>query len=679
MSYTEQEVKDLSRVPVKVMPGAFQKMLMHVLRFGSPGIPKDQWRECYGMLVGHFKGKQVHVVDALPTTHGSDIGVEFVEENYVIMAEFMDQLDRQNEAIANADEKLFIVGWYHSHPGMERFLSSVDVRNQIAYQPASFPFGIAIVFDNTCVFQMEPVSGQLDMGFKIFRLDDPSSTEINIPFSEVPFDRSLLDKPELVELWRNEMTMIENVQKRAPVIKEYRETPSVFGDFKLPTTAELDAAGTGITGEERAGITVLPLAELDQVFTRGMQLFIEKFQQFSPGEQAAFDELLDKGIGPALDAIVATVVAGLNDWSARLRVDIDKRVNYGIASLDSIKAAVKGTQDAFLDHVKANADAAKDKARELAGSIDTTETRLKAIFKEGREDCMAVLNQASGAWRAMMDAASKQLGQTELARIHAELQRLAGGPAGGSDGGATAGGSSTAPDGFGDVLARHLAAVTETMERAPAATASTSSPPLLGNFTIPTTAAIASMDAFVPAADEVTADLLDMKGIGTAVKDGMRQFIAFYNGLPPEQRASFQHVNENGIQPFSDMVVSSLVKGINQWTIALRDDIDRRVNLLVSVANEMQRTMKTIQAEYTEFLVSSTDPTARLVLEARKTVGGVETATMTTVNSVLAYMQQVMENLIYYYQEQLPKQQQALDQKELKNIAKTLEQLAKKK
>ncbi|MEX2682013.1 MAG: Mov34/MPN/PAD-1 family protein, partial [Candidatus Sigynarchaeota archaeon] len=152
MSYTPEEIKQINKKPVRILPGAYQKMLMHVLRFGSPGIPKDQWRECYGMVIGKFsKEAGITVTDALASTHGSDIGVEFMEKNYVLMAEFQDQLDKINAEVANPADQVFIVGWYHSHPGMARFLSSVDVRNQIAYQTAAFPFGITIVFDNTCI------------------------------------------------------------------------------------------------------------------------------------------------------------------------------------------------------------------------------------------------------------------------------------------------------------------------------------------------------------------------------------------------------------------------------------------------------------------------------------------------------------------------------------------------
>ncbi len=678
MSYTPEEIKQINKKPVRILPGAYQKMLMHVLRFGSPGIPKDQWRECYGMVIGKFsKDIGITVTDALPSTHGSDIGVEFMEKNYVIMAEFQDQLDKVNAEIPNPADQVFIVGWFHSHPGMERFLSSVDVRNQIAYQTSAFPFGIAIVFDNTCIFQKELVSGQLDLGFRIFRLDDPTSTEVNIPFSDVSFDRALIDKPDLIELLRNEMAMIENVQKRAPIIKEYQETPSVFGDFKLPTTADLKEAGTGITSAERQEITILPLADLDQVFTRGMQLFIEKYQALPADQKKSFEGFIEQGMTPFIDKTVATLATGLSDWTRKLREDVDKRVNYGIAALDTMKAAVKGIEEDFLAYLKQNADSSREKSHELAKSADKVEALVKKTFSDYKNDLQVLFKESTAAWHGLVDSAGKKLGQTELAGIKAELERLGGGGAGGARAGSDAAASKPSVDNLTDVLARHVQAVNAAVQEANDVRAAKPAPPLLGDFKIPSTGEVKGLAPFVDHGDEVTADLLAMKDIAPGFNQGLAEFTRFYDGLSPDQRVDFQLINEKGIQPLSDKVISNLVKGINQWTLGLRDDVDRRINLLVSTANEMQRTMKNIFGDYVEFLVTSTDPSAKIAREATKILASLETTVISSFNNIITYVQQVMENLMGQYGNQLEQQKAALDAKELKNITKAIENLKK--
>ena len=676
MSYSPEEIKRINQLPVHIPPSTYQKMFMHVLRFGSLGIPKDQWRECYGMCIGKFnKDDGITITDALASTHGSDIGVEFMEKNYVLMADFQDQLDKINAGISNPADQVFIVGWYHSHPGMERFLSSVDVRNQIAYQQAGFPFGVAIVFDNTCIFQNDLSTGQIDFGFKIFRLDDPTSTEVNIPFSDVPFDRDLLDKPELIELWKNEMAMIENVQKRGPIIKEYQEAPSVFGDFKLPTTNDLKDAPSGITTDEKSQITVLVLTELDQVFTRGMQIFADKFQSLSPELKGEFGTFIDEGITPLLDNLLTNLANGLNDWTKKLRDDVDKRVNFGIAALNTMKETAKNIQDQYLDYLKQYSETNRDKCQEVSRNIDTVESNVRAALEAYKNDMKSVFKEASTAWHELIQKAGKQLGQTELAGIKAQLERLS---SGGAKGTAEAPASEkSSMDNFSDVLGRHLQAVNAAIEEAQNMRTAQPAPAMLGDFTIPTTAEIKDMTPFVNQDDEVTSDLLKVGELSQAFKTGLTEFAAFYDNLSEDQRNNFQLLNEKGIQPFSDKVVTPLVKGINQWTIGLRDDVDKRINLLVASANEMQRTMKNIHRDYVEFLVSSADPSAKIVNEVNKILSAVEKDAMATYSNVLTYLQQVMENLMNTYGQQLEKQKQALDAKELKNITKGIENLKK--
>ncbi|MHA1684061.1 MAG: hypothetical protein ACTSUE_24190 [Promethearchaeota archaeon] len=687
MSYSKNEIKEICEKPIVLKPGAYQKMLMHVLRFGSPGIPKDQWRECYGMCVGKFsksKDKIITITDVLPTTHGSDIGVEFVEENYILMAQFMDQLDRLNADIEDPDEKLFIVGWYHSHPGMERFLSSVDVRNQIAYQQAGFPFGVAIVFDNTCVFQKDPSTGKLDLGFKIFRLDEPTSTEVNIPFSEVEFDRELLEQPALIECWKNEMQMVDNIQKRLPFIKEYSETPSVFGMFKIPTTEELRGAGTGITSEDRQEISILPLAELDQVFTRGLQFFIEKYESYPPGDKTNFEKFLDDGMYPMMKKMLDVLVGGLNSWTKKLRVDLDKRVNFGISALNSIKTTMASTQEEYVAFLKALAEKSQNGNKELAGQMNTLEATIRKSLKQFKGDLKLLFGTMETSIKNLIDKAGEAFGESELQKISKTLDGIKavlgkGSPEGstGSTGIASAANAGEGTTQLQELMSRHLEMVNQVYEHLNSLKAEERAPDVLGNFSIPTTAEISDMSSFIGEIDDVTEDLIKIGEIPDAFKSGLKEFIQFYHGLGEEQKKDFPMINEKGIQPFSDKVVSNLVRGINQWTVQLRDDVDKRVNLLVSLVNEMQRTMKNIQDDFVEFMAVSTDPSSRLRLSIQKIMGDVETNALSVFNNILAYLEQVLQNVAYVFQSNLEKQNSLLEQKELKKISKTLEQLSK--
>ncbi|MHA1715519.1 MAG: hypothetical protein ACTSXP_07725 [Promethearchaeota archaeon] len=680
MSWTEEEIKEICAKPVKILPSAYQKMLMHVLRFGSSGVPKDQWRECYGMCIGKFKNKTVWVTDALPTTHGSDIGVEFVEENYILMAQFLDQLDKQNAEIEDPGEKLFIVGWYHSHPGMERFLSSVDVRNQLAYQTSNFPFGIAIVFDNTALFQKDAVTGELDFGFKIFRLDDPTSTEVNIPFSEVPFDRSLLDKPDIIDMLKNMINMIENVQKQAPIIKEYKEAPSIFGIFKIPTTEDLKKAGSGITTEERQSINVLPLEDLDLVFTKAMQLFIKKYENLNESDKSNLMKFVDDGLVPAMDGLLKAVVGGLNEWGTKLRIDIDRRVNFGVSALNTIKSILQSVQDDYLKFLKDTAEKNQELMKDAVKKLDQAEINFKKLLRKYEEKYKTIFESMKLAWKNLVDEAKQKISQPDILALQESMERLLKAKDA-SDSTTHETEKDTKLESvvkeFENLLSEHLQKVNDITQALENKKAVDKPPDLLRDFKIPSTGEITDMEPFIDNSEEFVKDFLKIQDISENLRTGLKEFVEFYDELPPDKKDDMRIINEEGIQPLSDKIITNLVRGLNRWTIGLRDDVDRRINLLVSIANEMVRTMKTIQKDYVDFLATSGDPVARMQFSLEKILHDVETNAISVLNGMLNYMGQIMENITYVYQSNLESQQKFLESKDFKKLLKLVEQVKK--
>ena len=136
----------------------YKKILLHCTRFANYNISKSKWKEVYGFLTGVLDGENVVCNDAVPMTHGGAIEVEFNEQNYIEAAILNEKLAEKNE---------FILGWYHSHPGLNIFLSTTDIRNHIGYQGTN-PKAIALVFDHT------KLRGG-DLGFKIFILDNPTT------------------------------------------------------------------------------------------------------------------------------------------------------------------------------------------------------------------------------------------------------------------------------------------------------------------------------------------------------------------------------------------------------------------------------------------------------------------------------------------------------------------------
>ncbi len=150
-------------VDVIVKPKAYLKVLFHALKYANSAIPRAQWREVIGLLVGKLNAastpqsslttdshKPFIVVDAIPVTHGSLVHAEF--HDYATLA----------KRIVNIKSPLFICGWYHSHPGHGIFMSDTDLHTQYRYQKMWIK-AIAAVIDPVIV-------NARSFGWKLFRL-----------------------------------------------------------------------------------------------------------------------------------------------------------------------------------------------------------------------------------------------------------------------------------------------------------------------------------------------------------------------------------------------------------------------------------------------------------------------------------------------------------------------------
>src|SRR5271157_623888 len=73
----KEEKKFAGAGKVIVKAGAYQSMLMHVLRFASNARDPATWAEVKGMLVGKVEGANVVIYEAVPVSHGGRIEVQF--------------------------------------------------------------------------------------------------------------------------------------------------------------------------------------------------------------------------------------------------------------------------------------------------------------------------------------------------------------------------------------------------------------------------------------------------------------------------------------------------------------------------------------------------------------------------------------------------------------------------
>lgn len=173
----------------------------------------------FGKL-GAQKGtvRDVEIVDVVEVTHGGHIEVSFDDKDYVAFAEINERY---------AAEGVFNVGWYHSHPGLTVFLSTVDVRNHLGFQTTN-PSAIAIVWDHMLLEE----DGHI--GFETFRLTELGKGQ----YSDYATVKTKVEAPTTLDYYKLCIKEILDLQLGGnPPMFELNELPTVVGDFE-PTPIE---------------------------------------------------------------------------------------------------------------------------------------------------------------------------------------------------------------------------------------------------------------------------------------------------------------------------------------------------------------------------------------------------------------------------------------------------------
>ncbi len=167
----------------------YKTIILYASRYANDSIPKKNWKEIYGLLIGYADDDFVYAERAIPMTYGHDTDVQFSESDYGNVEKLLEELEQENKGY-------FIIGWFHSHPGLSLFFSYVDLINQLGFQ-GKFEDAIGLVFDHTLLGQKkeENIEGNVltkyDTGFEIYRLKDvnmnPSSAEYENNYYKVDY------------------------------------------------------------------------------------------------------------------------------------------------------------------------------------------------------------------------------------------------------------------------------------------------------------------------------------------------------------------------------------------------------------------------------------------------------------------------------------------------------------
>ncbi|MHA1584161.1 MAG: hypothetical protein ACTSWL_02820 [Promethearchaeota archaeon] len=217
------------RGKVKLNLEIYKTVIATTVRYANARIPEDDWAEVYGLLYGYNDGDDVIVTEAIPFTHTKKkrhiLKVEFDEEDYALAAAI-------ESDFYTRDPPQYIVGWYHSHPGIKLMLSQDDIKNQLAWQTNN-PLAIALVFNHVRLVKQyeaparkgDPLKQlELDTGFKVFRLNDPNNG-LQASFHEIPFEFTDFQIDD--NFINNSKDFVQWVSKAFPkgegVVKEYKK------------------------------------------------------------------------------------------------------------------------------------------------------------------------------------------------------------------------------------------------------------------------------------------------------------------------------------------------------------------------------------------------------------------------------------------------------------------------
>ncbi|MFW9829919.1 MAG: hypothetical protein ACFFEY_20285, partial [Candidatus Thorarchaeota archaeon] len=183
----EEQIKTKNK-PVIIRADAYKTIILYASRYANKSIPPEQWKEIYGILIGTSDEELVYIESAEALTFGHATDVQLDERHYGFIEEIQEKLDKEAKGY-------YMVGWFHSHPGLNLFFSYIDLINQLGFQQNNEDF-CGLVFDHTLLGKKkkeiikredgsESAMTKYDTGFEIYRI-----TNVNMDINDPMYDNN---------------------------------------------------------------------------------------------------------------------------------------------------------------------------------------------------------------------------------------------------------------------------------------------------------------------------------------------------------------------------------------------------------------------------------------------------------------------------------------------------------
>ncbi|KAL3229248.1 COP9 signalosome complex subunit 5 [Nakaseomyces bracarensis] len=224
--------------------------------------------EVMGMLLGNIIGDTFIIFDCfeLPV-EGTETTVNAHLESYEFMVQYYNEMVEKSDTMN--EEKLNIIGWYHSHPGYDCWLSSIDMQTQSLNQLHQDPY-LAIVIDPHKSVQNQKIRLE---SFRTYQ-NGNGNTEF-YQLNTAMFDSSLNNFKPPYKLEINPISEESRKQERK-LLHKLSETITEFHNLKdvellnenLGTESKV---AEQVGGELTAPATIMGSSHTFELSTRGIE------------------------------------------------------------------------------------------------------------------------------------------------------------------------------------------------------------------------------------------------------------------------------------------------------------------------------------------------------------------------------------------------------------------------
>lgn len=381
---------------------AYEQIVLHATRFANTKVPIDNWKEVYGFLIGTVQDGKVLVKKAVPMAHGSSVEVEFSEEHYVKSA----QLDSWA-----AERNMFMVGWYHSHPGLGLFLSSTDIHNQLGFQGPN-PDAIALVFDHT------KTSEEGHPGFAVFKLDNPDLGSMS-DFHAIHWEIEDVNRKKYV---KSLYEFSERNLMKQPLAPEYGEDVSALGGSG-EASSKVDIATTPL-GNIEITLPSVPIEPVLEGMLNGFRRFTEEVlppmflasNEQSKATANAFQELANRQV-KTLNELQELLSIGVGELRKQIMAKIDES-HEGLVNIMSTNfSEQKGVLTKATDDISDMEDRVIDDVVSSREKIfNQVNVKFSEITEGLKESISSVKDELKDAQKEIVDSFKLSIGA-----VHDEL------------------------------------------------------------------------------------------------------------------------------------------------------------------------------------------------------------------------------------------------------------------